>query len=210
MSEEVSLQPVRIAILAAGLAVRVGLRALLEDQVDFDVIADAASLDSLEVSLEAVDLLLVSGSVGLQDKTKQDIGLVGMVGSEQEASQITNSGAPAWGVLPHDCSTEELAIAIRAVSQGLIIGAPGLLEFTKPARERNKNPEGELVEDLTPREMEVLQLLAQGFANKQIAYELEISEHTVKFHISSIYTKLGVTNRTEAVRTGFQYGLIIL
>jgi DNA-binding NarL/FixJ family response regulator len=66
------------------------------------------------------------------------------------------------------------------------------------------------VEPLTEREIQVLQLLARGLANKQIAVSLEISEHTVKFHVSSIYAKLGVTNRTEAVRSGIQHGLIVL
>jgi DNA-binding NarL/FixJ family response regulator len=72
------------------------------------------------------------------------------------------------------------------------------------------NPEEYLVEELTEREMEVLELLADGLANKQIALELEISEHTVKFHVSSIYTKLGAANRTEAVRIGARLGLIVL
>ena len=79
----------------------------------------------------------------------------------------------------------------------------------KAASPSNEKDEG-LIEDLTSRELEVLSLLAEGLANKQIAYELEISEHTVKFHISSIYTKLGVTNRTEAVMTGARLGLIAL
>jgi DNA-binding NarL/FixJ family response regulator len=63
---------------------------------------------------------------------------------------------------------------------------------------------------LTERELEVLGLLARGMANKQIAVELGISEHTVKFHVSSIYTKLNVTNRTEAVRAGLRGGWIAL
>lgn len=63
---------------------------------------------------------------------------------------------------------------------------------------------------LTERELEVLGLLARGLANKQIAVELGISEHTVKFHVSSIYTKLNVTNRTEAVRAGLRGGWIAL
>jgi DNA-binding NarL/FixJ family response regulator len=67
-----------------------------------------------------------------------------------------------------------------------------------------------LHEPLTARETEVLQLLAQGLANKQIAVALGISEHTVKFHISSIYGKLEVTNRTEAVRAGARRGLVLL
>jgi DNA-binding NarL/FixJ family response regulator len=68
----------------------------------------------------------------------------------------------------------------------------------------------QLIDPLTDREMEVLQLIAQGLANKQIAANLSISEHTVKFHVSSIYTKLGVGNRTEAVRMGVRRGLILL
>lgn len=72
------------------------------------------------------------------------------------------------------------------------------------------NQEDPLVDPLTDREAEVLQLLARGMANKQIALELGISEHTVKFHISSIYTKLGAGNRTEAVRLGVRRGLVLL
>ena len=68
----------------------------------------------------------------------------------------------------------------------------------------------QLIDPLTEREIEVLQLLAQGMANKQIALQLGISEHTVKFHISGIYTKFGVTNRTAAVRLGVRWGLITL
>ena len=67
-----------------------------------------------------------------------------------------------------------------------------------------------LIDTLTERESEVLELLAQGLANKQIALELGISEHTIKFHVSSIYTKLGVTNRIEAIRLGARLGLIVL
>ena len=65
-------------------------------------------------------------------------------------------------------------------------------------------------EKLTMRETEILQYISQGLPNKQIASILRISEHTVKFHISSIYIKLGVTNRTEAAHRGLSYGLIAL
>jgi DNA-binding NarL/FixJ family response regulator len=74
-----------------------------------------------------------------------------------------------------------------------------------------ENPGTDLkVEALTEREAQVLQKLAQGMANKQIAAALGISEHTVKFHVSAIYSKLGATNRTEAVRIGVRQGMIIL
>jgi DNA-binding NarL/FixJ family response regulator len=65
-----------------------------------------------------------------------------------------------------------------------------------------------LLEQLTPREREVLALVADGLPNREIAHELEISEHTVKFHLASVFGKLGVSSRTEAVRRGLQLGLI--
>ena len=110
-----------------------------------------------------------------------------------------------------EASAEELQAAVGALHEGLLAGAPALL---RPALRRYLAAaidEAEpVVETLTERESQVLQLLAHGLANKQIAVRLGISEHTVKFHISSIYAKLGVTNRTEAVRVGVQRGLVFL
>ncbi len=210
MEETLDYKSTRIAILADSLALRVGLRALVEDLPGVEVIADAHELASMNSPLEDVDLLLVTGQVGLEDLVSADLGLLVLTTDQEEARQVIDSGVLAWGLLPLDVSAEDLTTAIRAVSQGMIVAEPGLYEAVHQPPVRS-SAEGEaLIEELTPREMEVLELLAQGFANKQIAYELEISEHTVKFHISSIYTKLGVTNRTEAVRTGFQLGLIVL
>jgi DNA-binding NarL/FixJ family response regulator len=107
-----------------------------------------------------------------------------------------------WGVLPTDASAEELTAAIHALSQGLIVGSSTLL-FESESEPLTRGP-------LTDRESEVLGLLAKGLANKQIAVALGISEHTVKFHVSSIYSKLNVTNRTEAVREGLRGGWIAL
>ncbi|NUQ86773.1 MAG: response regulator transcription factor [Anaerolineales bacterium] len=107
-----------------------------------------------------------------------------------------------WGILPTEASAEELIAAIHALSQGLIVGAPALL-FSSENEVTPQDP-------LTDREVEVLGLLAKGLANKQIAASLGISEHTVKFHVSSIYTKLNVTNRAEAVREGLRGGWIAL
>jgi DNA-binding NarL/FixJ family response regulator len=70
--------------------------------------------------------------------------------------------------------------------------------------------EPELYEALTPRELEVLEVLAQGLSNRAIAARLAISEHTVKFHVSSIFGKLGAENRTDAVRRGVRLGLVAL
>ena len=107
-----------------------------------------------------------------------------------------------WGILPLDASAEELCAAVHALSQGLIVGERSLLY--PPEDEPNSNS------PLTERETEVLNLLSRGLANKQIASRLGISEHTIKFHVSSIYQKLNVTNRTEAVREGLRGGWITL
>jgi len=97
------------------------------------------------------------------------------------------------------------------VGEGLWVGAAGLVSGLMRGRGRVKLAEGEsLSESLTAREKEVLQLMAQGLANKQIALALAISEHTVKFHLSSLYAKLGISSRTEAVRRGIELGLISL
>jgi DNA-binding NarL/FixJ family response regulator len=79
-----------------------------------------------------------------------------------------------------------------------------------PAADPASRPLAELAEALTPRESEVLQMLASGLANKEIAARLTISEHTVKFHVASILGKLGAGSRTEAVSLGIRRGLVLL
>ncbi len=115
--------------------------------------------------------------------------------------QAMNSSA-VWGLLPQDASAGELCAAVHALAQGLVVGTRQLL-YSDEDSAADRGP-------LTEREAQVLELLAQGLANKQIAVELGISEHTVKFHISSIYTKLNATNRTQAVREGLRNGWILL
>lgn len=97
---------------------------------------------------------------------------------------------------------------MKALHQGLLVGDPALLQPFLPSTARRSD--NVPVEPLTEREGQVLQRLAQGLANKQIAAVLGISEHTVKFHVSAIYSKLGATSRTEAVRIGVRQGLIVL
>ena len=83
-------------------------------------------------------------------------------------------------------------------------------ELAKYAPSRNGEGALEQVEELSPREVEVLRSMAEGFGNKEIATRLGISDHTVKFHISSILAKLGVASRTEAVTQGIRMGLVLL
>jgi DNA-binding NarL/FixJ family response regulator len=97
--------------------------------------------------------------------------------------------------------------AVMAVAEGLVTVDPAFDESLRPARELPSLP---LVEELTPRELEVLQVLARGLSNKAIGYHLDISEHTVKFHVNAIMSKLGAQSRTEAAVRATQMGLVIL
>jgi DNA-binding NarL/FixJ family response regulator len=118
---------------------------------------------------------------------------------------------PVWGVLSLDASLEELSAAVHALGEGLWAGSPALLGSLLERQPVFPLDAGDpIIDPLTPREREVLQLAAEGLANKQIALSLEISEHTVKFHLSSLYTKLGVTSRTEAIRAGARRGWVVL
>jgi two-component system, NarL family, response regulator YdfI len=110
--------------------------------------------------------------------------------------------ASGGAMLRADATAEQILHAILAASSGLIAFDGSLIpESESPS---------DVVEELTSRETEVLQLLAEGFANREIANRLEISEHTIKFHIRSILGKLGASTRTEAVTRGFRAGLIDL
>ena len=118
-------------------------------------------------------------------------------------------------VLPIDVSPEQLVAALQAAASGLLVLHPAQVAAqvtangfaSAPARSRELN---ELAEPLTPRESEVLQMLAGGLVNKEIAAKLAISEHTVKFHVASILGKLGAATRTEAVSVGIRRGLVLL
>jgi NarL family two-component system response regulator YdfI len=209
---------IRVGLLSPTLAVRVGLRALLEAEPQIDVVFEASSIDDLPGDTLAVDVLILTSdtlstleSEYLFIDAQPDTAVL-LLGDDIEAMRmLAELGQRAWGVLLPEFSQEELLAAVQALFEGLIVGEPSmmvsLMETPIDVGERTLD---ELVEALTEREQEVLQLLAQGLANKQIAAQLGISAHTVKFHISSIYGKLGATNRTEAVRIGLQAGLILL
>ncbi|HEX9029091.1 MAG TPA: response regulator transcription factor [Anaerolineales bacterium] len=224
MSSESSL-PVRVILIAPTLAVRAGLRTLLSagrEPADagqgLEVVWEAAAFSELEGAPADADVLVAMGAaVSSLDIQRAAHGLEGhlalllLVDDPQTASGLSSLPLRAWGVLSMDASAEELAAAVRALHEGLLVGEPRLLTplLVRQLISGEVLPEP-LVEPLTEREIQVLQLLAQGLANKQIASRLGISEHTVKFHVSGIYSKLGVTNRTEAARQGVQRGLIAL
>lgn len=115
-------------------------------------------------------------------------------------------------VLPAWCSEWEIRAAIHAVAEGLMVLHPDFADYLSgvaaPSAPADRGPR--VTQSLSPRESEILNLLAAGLGNKQIAAKLDISEHTVKFHVTSIFNKLNASSRAEAVAIGARQGLILL
>jgi two-component system, NarL family, response regulator YdfI len=115
------------------------------------------------------------------------------------------------GVIPPQPSLEELEATARAVMAGFVVLEPRTVDGGIPAPVTAALDRSPLaLQPLTPREIEVLGALAEGYGNKQIAARLDISEHTVKTHLAAIFEKLDVSNRTEAVLAGARLGLVLL
>jgi NarL family two-component system response regulator YdfI len=118
--------------------------------------------------------------------------------------------AGARAILPREAEAEEIVSAIQSAHRGMmLLDAPTGEELARHVRVEDEQLVAPL-EELTAREVEVLRMLGEGLANKEVAARLGISEHTVKFHISSILDKLGAASRTEAVTTGIRRGLIVV
>ena len=131
-------------------------------------------------------------------------------------ARMTSGALPAGvrAVLPRNITSTEIAAAIEAVAAGLYVFHPSDIDSIPALRPPSSETVPELgepiVEHLTPREIEVLQLLSAGLGNKEIAARLNISEHTAKFHVASIMGKLGAATRTEAVTLGIRHGLVMI
>ncbi len=139
----------------------------------------------------------------LTDLTDAGAPVVALVANSTQAAEAGTCGAR--GLLNREGSPERIATAIHAVAGGLMVSDP---EFA-PHAGLGGSVEP-LVEELTDREREVLALMAEGLPNKTIAQRLEITEHTVKFHVNAVLRKLGAQSRTEAVVRATRLGLILL
>lgn len=220
----------QIAVISPLPAVRAGLRALLSSAAGHQVVAESAQLELLDRPPAAIDVVVIDAG----DLDPEELGSVMEPSAPGEAGELSDSGLlpgivllgpiagddqlpallgdRAWGYLPRDTTAERLAAAIEAVAGGLVAIDPSLagrlLARGAPGAAASVAETGG--EALTEREREVLQLVALGLPNKQIARRLGISEHTVKFHVAAILAKLGAASRTEAVHLGARRGLVTL
>ena len=208
----------RLLIVAADSLARAGLAALLNDRPGLRIIGQVDMGQSLpaevdvyqpdvivwDLGWEPEESLIIMEELAAENETGQTA-IVALILDEETAAAAWSAGAR--GLLFRDVTVERLLAAIRAADQGLATVEPELLANLLPA---GPLEEPSLAEELTPREVEVLQLLAEGLANKAIARQLDISEHTVKFHVNAIMSKLGAQSRTAAVVRATRLGLIML
>jgi two-component system, NarL family, response regulator YdfI len=203
---------IQVAILASGDNRQSGLERRLRADPALKiagVVPTFASLQSL-LAERVVDAVIIDGVAELDSGTGREwlvelldtIPLIVLSGSPDTWTFNQFIRAERGAILSRDTSTEQLVHAVRAACAGLLV-------FDAASTPRS-NTGDEVLSELTPREIQVLRLLAEGLANRDIAERLGISEHTIKFHIASILGKLQASSRTEAVTRGLRSGLIEL
>ena len=198
---------VNVLVVGSDPLARAGLASLLAGEPRVAVAFDAAP-DDLDEALRGRDihaLLIDAGATaeGLRDLEGAPPAVV-LLQSETHAAEAL--GAGARGVLLRDADGPQIAAALQAAAQGLTVLDSSLSSTLL----RSRAAAGPAADALTPRESEVLGLLALGMANKAIAGRLGISDHTAKFHVNAILAKLGAGSRSEAIVRAARLGLISL
>ena len=208
------LDDIRVLVVADDHLARAGLAALLAEQPGCSVVGqvDGAQYASSAPDLYRADAIVWDLGWDAAEPLELLAGLAGsdpptvvLLADEAHAAEAWDAGAR--GVLPRDADTSTLTSALVAVAHGLSVAGPDFSPL--PPKTDGASPAPPQA-DVTPRELEVLNLMAEGLPNKSIAMSLDISEHTVKFHVNSLLGKLGAHSRTEAVTRATRLGLIAL
>jgi two-component system, NarL family, response regulator YdfI len=206
---------IRVLVVATAAVARAGLSVALSIDPEIEVVGTAADLETLAAAVDRSqpDAILLDLGDSPQASLWEQLTLLqaGRAFSIPIALYDWDGDLPVAfqagvrGILP-DMSTElALGAAMVAIARGWLVLPPTAIELFN-AREQIAAPSAQI---LTSREIEVLVQIGAGLANKAIAQNLHISDHTVKFHISSIFQKLHVSTRTEAVKVGIGLGLIL-
>jgi len=218
-----------VLIMADSVIGQIGLEAIVEAEADL-VIADRVKWGNMLAQSELLQLAQSNVLLLAVAASEQNLHQITELLSRLEPSNLESSNlespAVVWlaetttdwtlaalragilGILPPEASAEAIVAAVEAAAAGLIVVHPDCLDLAlvPPQTALPAPPTAQI----TQREVEILQMLAVGLANKAIARQLQISEHTVKFHLGSIFSKLGVSSRTEAVISGIRLGLVLL
>lgn len=207
----------RVLVAAASPVVLQGLEAIVTTSPLLTVVG-TSGVATLAAEVEALQPDVVLLEWELQDEERLPIfslaPAVVVLANDPRSTWVAESlrYSSVRAILPHEATTSQIVAAVEAVADGLVvmhldIFEPLLLGLPSPPRSLDGTS---LYQALSPREIEVLGMIAEGLGNKTIARRLGISEHTVKFHIGSIFTKLNASSRTEAVIIGARQGLIML
>lgn len=203
----------RVLVVADNPFARAGIASLLGAQDGFQIVGQISSDQLLDqVQLYAPDVWIwehsyeaAQSSSRLADLRDITTPALILLGDSTRAGEAIAAGAR--GILPQNADAQTIAAALNALAHDLMVMSPALqLDIPQPALPL---PLANF-DALTEREYEVLALVAEGLPNKQIALRLNISEHTVKFHVNAIMGKLNVQSRTEAVVRATRLGLIAL
>jgi DNA-binding NarL/FixJ family response regulator len=200
---------IRALIVSASPVMRAGLAALVADRIEIAGVAeDLHQGAQMAAELDPEIIILDWDADHRQDLIEFGATPVLALSDDLQPSWMRDAlRSGVHGIVPRDLAADEIVAAIQAVAAGWIVLPPEVRETILSAGVESANP---LDDPLSPREIEVLRLLAEGLSNKTIAWKLAISEHTVKFHVNSILTKMGGGSRTEAVMLGLRRGLIPL
>jgi DNA-binding NarL/FixJ family response regulator len=180
---------IRVQIAASAIT-RAGIESLLRSSTEIELVAGGADVVIAEDEAPA-------------DLAESGPPVILLSDDPQWTAEALRAGVRA--VLPRELTAAEMVAAVEAAAAGLVVLHPRDLEALLPAAHAARP-----VEALSPREIEVLGMLAEGIGNKEIAARMGISEHTVKFHVAQIMGKLRAGTRTEAVMLGVRMGLIMV
>jgi DNA-binding NarL/FixJ family response regulator len=197
--------------------VRKGIREFLEEAGDVAVVAEASTGDEALTAIReeqpdvAVLDIQMPGRTGLEvtravRAEQLPVGVLILTAYDDDPFIMTALQAGANGYVLKTAEPEEIVAAVRAVHEGQSALDPAIVQ--KLMSHLSGQPPAGTVEPLSAREIEVLRLAAQGFTNKAIGAQLNISDRTVQGHLANVYGKLAVGNRTEAVTRAIQLGLI--
>jgi DNA-binding NarL/FixJ family response regulator len=198
---------------------RAGLEALLCADSRFEIVGKPGRATDLVSAIRGAkpDVVLLEASesdaravIPESPALRAGPALVVLTGTAERSEVRWLLQAGARAILQSDSSPAEIGDALQAASNGLAVLSLELLDVLLPGADVADEEALALHEPLTGRERDVLALLAEGASNKEIARKLGMSEHTAKFHVSSILSKLGATTRTEAVTRGYRLGLILI
>lgn len=213
--------PIHISLYAASSARRAWLSGLARKNFAHETITVVSRLESLRHAAgDAAEILIAIADLGTSSEAAAFIRFLEHSPGTFASVALIDAPEPRWlgaalsaganAIISREPNSEEFRVSVTAAEAGLVLLHPAAARTLAVGNLHPSPPLGELdeLEELTPREREVLRLMSAGLGNKQIAARLAISEHTAKFHISSILGKLSVGSRTEAVSQGIKRGLI--